>query len=233
MEFHVLTLFPELFHQFLATSIVGRAHGTDQVITRLWNIRDYTADKHRTVDDTPYGGGPGMIMKIEPIHATLQAIHKLYGTNEHHLQKTVVLSARGNIYIQKKAREYASLKRLVLICGRYEGIDQRVADHLADEEIAIGQYVLTGGEIAAMAVMESVIRLIPDVLGNPDSLIEESFAKLPTPRSPALPAGQFTHSGEYPQYTKPENYKGWGVPDILLSGNHEAIARWRLSNIHR
>ena len=209
--FDVLTLFPESFESYLHASILGRAHENKLIDTRLWNIRDYTSDKHNTVDDTPYGGGAGMVMQIEPIDKALADVRKERGADTH---KTVVLSARGAPFTQQKAKEYSALDSLTLICGRYEGIDQRVADYLADEEISIGPYVLAGGEIPALVVIESVARLLPDVLGNAESLTEESF-------------GDNSSRVEYPQYTKPQDYNGWKVPDVLLSGNNEEIRAWR------
>jgi len=230
MKFTILTLFPEAIAPYLDASIIGRAQAAGAIETRLVNIRDFTSDAHKTVDDTPYGGGAGMVMKIEPIDKALASLGKKKG------RKIVVLSARGQQFTQAKASEYAALDELVLICGRYEGIDQRVADHLADEEISIGPYVLAGGEIAALAVVEATARLIPGVLGNEESLSEESYNPPLTPplsgrghspdkgRSPAEQEGGVL---EYPQYTKPAEYNGWPVPEILLSGNHEEIRRWR------
>lgn len=234
MNFNVLTLFPEVFEPYLSTSILGTAHQKGLIDVNLIQIRDYATDKHRTVDDTPYGGGPGMVMKVEPIAKALDEIKKL----DIKKLRTVVLSARGERFTQQKAEEYAKLDELVLICGRYEGIDQRVADYLADEEISIGPYVLAGGELAALVVMEAAARLIPGVLGNPESLEEESYVAHPlgkggkggllvdnkTPSSSPLPGGETT---EYPQFTRPEDYNGWKVPEVLLSGNHEEIRKWR------
>ena len=217
MRFDVLTLFPEVFHPYFEASILGRGQTAGLVRFGAHNIRDYARDKHKTVDDTPYGGGPGMIMKIEPIHKALEAV-KLQK------YKIVVLSARGEQFTQARARAYAAFDQLILICGRYEGIDQRVADHLADEEISIGPYVLAGGEAAAMAVIEATARLIPGVLGNEESLVEESYARSLLLRESSPPAER---SGEYPQYTRPEVYRGWKVPEVLLSGNHEEIKKWR------
>lgn len=211
MRFDVLTIFPEVFPAYLDASILGRVREAKLIETQIWNIRDFATDKHKTVDDTPYGGGPGMVMKVGPIDRMLRAIE------ENRKQKTenrriVVLSARGEQFTQAKAAEYAQLDQLVLICGRYEGIDQRVADHLADEEVSIGPYVLAGGEIAALTVIEATARLLPGVLGNEESLLEESHSST---------------SAEYPQYTKPDDYNGWKVPEVLLSGNHGEIKKWR------
>jgi len=207
VQFEILTIFPEVFPAYIQASILGRAEKAHLTTTRVWNIRDYAQDKHKTTDDTPYGGGAGMVMKVEPIDLTLKAIR-------HEVKvKTIVLSARGKQFTQAKAAEYAKLDQLILICGRYEGIDQRVADHLADEEISVGPYVLAGGELAALTVVEATARLLPGVLGNEASLAEESYSSVGTV--------------EYPHYTKPETYQGWDVPEVLLSGNHAEIQQWR------
>lgn len=218
MRFDILTLFPESVEPYLASSILGRAKKTGLIETQTWNIRDYATDKHSVTDDTPYGGGAGMVMKIEPIDLALQAVT---ASKEINKKKIIVLSARGEQFTQEKAQALAQFDQLVFICGRYEGIDQRVADNLADEEISIGPYVLAGGELPALIVLEAVARLIPGVLGNPESLKEESFS---SPTSYNLPATSYV---EYPQYTKPEDYKGWKVPEVLLSGNHANIEAWR------
>ncbi len=219
MRFDFLALFPEIIDLYANASILGRARQNNLISVHAWSIRDYALDKHRTVDDTPYGGGAGMVMKIEPIDNTLAALASETRNQKIEKKKILVLSARGKQFTQALAKEYAKLDQLILICGRYEGIDQRVADHLADEEISVGPYVLAGGELAALIVTEAVARLLPGVLGNPKSLAEESFTT-----NYQL---QTTNSVEYPHYTKPVNYKGWPVPDVLLSGNHEDIRRWR------
>jgi len=221
MRFDVITLFPEVFEPYLSASILGSARENRLLTTMFWQLRDFANDKHRTVDDTPYGGGAGMVMKVEPIDRALQAIEDARReTRETRVTRTVLLAARGEQFTQVKAHEYAELDGLTLICGRYEGVDQRVADHLADEELSIGPYVLAGGELAALVVIEAVARLIPGVLGNPESLTEESFV-VTSNESPV------TSSVEYPQYTKPDEYRGWQVPEVLRSGNHEEIRQWR------
>ena len=210
MRVDILTLFPEVFQPYASTSILGRAVKENHIDLHIWNIRDFTEDMHKTVDDTPYGGGAGMVMKIEPIHKALLAIESEHKSSS---RKIFVLSARGKQFSQQYATEYSKLDHLILICGRYEGIDQRVADYLADGELSVGPYVLAGGELGALIITEAVARLLPGVLGNPASLAEES------------------HSAEgvieAPQYTKPELYNSWKVPDVLLSGNHADIAVWR------
>jgi tRNA (guanine37-N1)-methyltransferase len=217
MQFNILTIFPEIFSTYLDASILGRAQTEKLIAIGLHNIRDHADDKHNTVDDTPYGGGAGMVMKIKPIDGALASIKQNSTTKLK--QRTIVLSARGKRFDQQKAEDYAELDQLNLICGRYEGIDQRVANHLADEELSIGSYVLNGGEVAAMVVLEAVSRLIPGVLKNPESLKEESYSS----QSPEHSNTQI----EYPQYTRPEEYKGWKVPEILLSGDHAKIQQWR------
>ena len=250
MQFDILTIFPEIFPAYLETSILGRAQKDKLVGFGIHNIRDFAEDKHNTVDDTPYGGGAGMVLKIEPIAKALDSIKndKIQNPKSKSnlndkmsndlLRRTVVLAARGEQFTQAKAEEYSKLDQLTLICGRYEGIDQRVADHLADEELSIGPYVLNGGEVAALTVIEAVARLVPGVLGNPESLKEESYAlKEPQTTShrqgygrQALGSGRSASRIEYPQYTKPEDYKGWRVPNVLLSGDHAKIKRWREGN---
>ncbi len=227
MTFHVLTIFPGMFRGFLEETMMRRAIEAGVAKVNLVDIRDYATDKHRTTDDTPYGGGPGMVMKVEPIYRALQALDGQAGDSRQQAvgtRRTVLLSARGKQFTQSIAEAYAKLGSLTLICGRYEGVDQRVADHLCDEELSIGPYVLSGGEVAAMAVIETVARLLPGFLGNPESLKEESF----TPGLPCeAPSGGEERTGEYPQYTKPEDFFGWNVPTVLVSGNHAKIEEWR------
>jgi len=221
MKFNVLTLFPEVFSPYLSVSVLGHAAEKGLIESEIVDIRDFTTDKHKTVDDTPYGGGPGMIMKIEPIHSALASLgHSQPGSRTN---RTVVLAARGEAFTQQTAHELASFDELTLICGRYEGIDQRVADNLADTELSIGPYVLAGGELGALVVIEAVARLIPGVLGNPESLTEESYGV----NLPHTDKNTEKKQVEYPQYTNPADYNGWKVPDVLLSGNHSAISDWR------
>jgi tRNA (guanine37-N1)-methyltransferase len=217
MQFNVLTIFPEVFEPYLDVSVIGRGKEDGLLDVDIYNIRDHATDKHNTVDGTPYGGGPGMVLKVGPIDETLSAI-KQKGRKG----RTIVLSAKGEQFTQRKAEEYAKIDDLTLICGRYEGIDQRVMDNLADEELSIGPYVLAGGELGALVVIEAVSRLIPGVLGNQDSLAEETF----TSKTDERLSNQVLYK-EYPQYTKPEEYKGWKVPEVLLSGNHDKIRKWR------
>jgi tRNA (guanine37-N1)-methyltransferase len=211
MRFDIITVFPKIFNSYFDESIVKRAKEKKLIEINVHNLRDYAANKRRTVDDTPYGGGAGMIMKIEPIYEAVKNIKKKEKT------RVVLFSAKGKRYTQKDAVRLSKYDSLIFICGRYEGVDERVAENIADEEISIGEFVLTGGEIPAMILTDSISRLLPGVLGNPDSLTEESFDK-----------GKKIL--EYPQYTKPEDFNGWKVPKVLLSGNHRKVEEWRRKN---
>lgn len=216
MIFNIITIFPGIFDSYFAESIVSRAQKKGVVEIKVHNLRDWTTDKHKTTDDTPYGGGAGMVMKVEPIYKCVNAIkeerRKKKEENESST-RTILFSAKGKKYTQADARRLAKYNNLILICGRYEGVDERVARHIADEEISVGDYVLTGGEIPAMILVDSVTRLIPGVLGNTESAKLESHSE----------SGYLEH----PQYTKPEEFKGWKVPKTLLSGNHKEIEKWR------
>ncbi len=209
MRIDILTLFPEMFQGPFDDSIIKRAREAGRVAIHLHNIRDYATDKHRTTDDYPFGGGPGMVMKPEPLFASLEAVLAETPPVE---RRVVLMSPQGRLFRQSIAEELAALPHLVLICGHYEGVDERVRQHLVDDEVSIGDYVLTGGEIPAMVVVDAVVRLLPGVLGRPDSTAEESHT-----------------SGllEYPQYTRPAEFRGWGIPEVLRSGNHAAIRNWR------
>jgi len=190
-------------------SIVKRAKERGLVDLVIHNIRDHTHDRHHTVDDYPYGGGPGMVLKPEPIFEAVEAIKQQFNLGEIPI---ILLSPRGRLFSQQIARELAPHSHIMLICGHYEGVDERVHEHLATDEISVGDYVLSGGELAAMIMVDAVVRLIPGVLGSPTSLNSDSHTD-----------GLL----EYPQYTRPQIYRGWPVPSVLLSGNHEEIARWR------
>jgi tRNA (guanine37-N1)-methyltransferase len=206
MIFHVITIFPKIFDSYFSESIIKRARDKKLVEIKIHNLRDYTTNKHKTVDDTPYGGGAGMVLKVEPIHKCLKAIKS---------KKTriILFSAKGKRYTQADAKRLKKYENIIMICGRYEGVDERVAKYLADEEISIGEYVLTGGEIPAMAVVDSITRLVPGALGNAQSPKNESFSK--------------KSYLEHPQYTKPAEYNKWKVPEVLLGGNHKEIDIWR------
>lgn len=224
MRFDILTIFPGMFDSYFGESIVKRAQESGRVSIVVHDIRSFTADKHHKTDDTPYGGGAGMVMKVEPIWNALQAIgmgsgeSKMENTSTFHIphSRIILLSAKGKKFRQEDARRLSRYERIVLICGRYEGVDERVAEHIADEELSIGDFVLTGGELPAMVVVDAVARLVPGVLGNERSAETESH------REPGYL--------EYPQYTKPDVFNGWSVPEVLLGGNHAEIEAWRLKH---
>lgn len=205
MHIDVVTLFPQLFEPHLETSLLGKAVEQGTVSVALHDLRDHGLGKHRSVDDTPYGGGAGMVMRPEPI---FEAVEKLKRGDSY----IVLLSPRGTVFRHEVAARLGRLDHLILICGRYEGVDERVSLHLCDEEVSIGDFVLAGGELAALVVIEAVTRFVPGVLGNPGSLESESHA-----------AGVL----EYPQYTRPADFRGWKVPDVLVSGHHAEVERWR------
>lgn len=205
MQIHIITLFPGVFTGYLTESIIKRAQEKGAVNIRVVNLRDYTHDRHRTADDRPYGGGSGMVLKAAPLFEAVEALKTPAST-------VILLSPRGELLNQKKAEYLSQKDHLIFLCGHYEGVDERVSSALVDEEISIGDYILTGGELAAMVAADSVIRLIPGVLGDPDSSVNESFSR-----------GRL----EYPQYTRPVEYRGMTVPSVLLSGDHGEVARWR------
>jgi tRNA (guanine37-N1)-methyltransferase len=208
--FHVLTIFPEFFRGVFDHGVIQRAREADLIEIRVHDLRDWTHDRHKTVDDRPFGGGEGMLLKAGPIFEAVESIWPERGP----LQKVALLSAQGEKYDQALAREFSGLDELLLICGRYEGVDERVAGHLADEEISVGDFVLSGGELAAAIVIDSVARLREGVLGNQQSAVAESFGE----------------NGllDCPQYTRPAEFRGWKAPEVLLGGNHEQIRQWRL-----
>jgi len=210
MQIDILTTLPSMFTGPLTESILARAQKKGLVSVSVHDLRQWTTDAHKTTDDRPYGGGPGMVMMIEPIDTALKALHAKKGTPR---ELIILTSAKGELYTQSTAKAYVQYKRLVFICGHYEGVDERVAQLLVDKEVRIGDYVLTGGEIPTMVMVDSIVRLLPGALGDDESVKEESHS------SP----GYF----EYPQYTRPEEYKGMKVPEVLLSGNHANISTWR------
>lgn len=205
----VITLFPEILQGALEHSILGRAQDRGLAHIVLHQLRDYALDKHRTVDEKPYGGGPGMLLKCEPIFRCIEAVQAL----DEKPGRVVLFSPGGEVFRQPRAVEYSQLDRLILLCGHYEGFDERVREHLVHDELSIGDFVLTNGAIPALLVIDAVVRLLPGVVGNESSTAEESFA-----------TGNFV---EGPQYTRPEEFRGWRVPQVLLSGNHAEIAAWR------
>lgn len=211
MRFDLITLFPSLFDSFLQESLIGKALESKAFEVGIIDIRDFTADRHRTADDRPFGGGPGMVLKPEPVAGAIK--HALVGRENPEESLVVLLTPSGRPLTQARVEKLAELDHLVLVCGRYEGVDDRISRILVDEEISVGDYVLSGGEIPAMVVMEAVTRLLPGVLGKMESTEEETF------RNGLL---------EYPQYTRPRVFQDIAVPDVLLSGDHAAIRAWRL-----
>ncbi|MDP2729434.1 MAG: tRNA (guanosine(37)-N1)-methyltransferase TrmD [Dehalococcoidales bacterium] len=213
MRIDILTLFPEMFQSVLGSAIFKRASDRKLVKIVVHNIRDYTHDKHRTVDDYPFGGGAGMVLKPEPIFEAVEAAKAgAYPGEEDGDLPVILLTPQGRLFSQRIAQELSGKSRLILICGHYEGVDERIREHLATDEISLGDYVLSGGELAAMVVIDAVVRLVPGVLGSAASPVDDSHA-----------AGLL----EYPQYTRPPVFRGWAVPEVLLSGNHALIAGWR------
>ncbi len=208
MQIEIATLFPEMCEAVLSESIIGRARKAGAIEVHCHNIRDYTLDKHRRVDDTPYGGGMGMVMQAEPIYRCWQAVCEQLGERPH----TIYLSPQGSVLTQGKARDLSKMSSLFLLCGHYEGVDQRILDKIVDEEISIGDYVLTGGELPALVLTDAVARMCSGVLSAAICFEEESH---------------FSGLLEYPQYTRPEIWEGEAVPPVLLSGHHLNISRWR------
>ncbi len=211
MKFHVLTIFPEFFAGPFDHGVIRRAAAAGRLEIQVHDLRNWTYDRHRTVDDRPFGGGEGMLLKPEPIFEAVETVFPERRAG----RKVILLSAQGRRFDQSVARELARLEDLLLICGRYEGVDERVAAHLADEEISVGDFILSGGELAAAVIVDTVARLLPGVLGNEDSTRNESFGE--------------ENEGllDCPQYTRPAEFRGWTVPDVLMGGNHEEIRRWR------
>ena len=214
MRFHLLTIFPDFFTGPFSHGVVARARDSGKLDLAIHDLRQWTHDRHRTVDDRCFGGGAGMLMKPAPIFEAVEAIFA--PTREERLtkgQRVVLLTPQGSLFTQATARRYATCSELLLICGRYEGVDERVAEHLADEELSIGDYVLSGGELAAAIVIDATARLLPGVLGNDESAVDESFEQ--------------TGILDFPQWTRPADFRGWPVPEVLQNGNHADIRRWR------
>jgi tRNA (guanine37-N1)-methyltransferase len=209
MKIDVLTLFPEMFSGVFGHSILHKAAEKSAVQYNVVNFRDYADNKHQTVDDYPYGGGAGMVLKPQPLFDAVAALKEQAASNE---TRVILLCPQGKRYDQKTAEEYAKEKHLIFVCGHYEGYDERIREHVVTDEISIGDYVLTGGELGAMVVIDSVVRLLPEVLGNEESHMKDSFS---------------TGLLEHPHYTRPSDFRGMKVPDVLLSGNHKLIEEWR------
>ena len=216
MEFDVFTLLPEVFPSYLESSILQRASQRGLIDVRVHNIRDWATEKHHVTDDEPYGGGGGMVMKVEPVFAAVESVLGPLASKEERAAGSscpiILLTPQGRVFDQGVARELARQPRLALICGRYEGFDERIREHLATDQISIGDYVLTGGELPALILIDAVARLLPGVLGDPNGPFNDSHAE-----------GLL----EYPHYTRPPEFRGWDVPEVLLSGNHARIAKWR------
>jgi tRNA (guanine37-N1)-methyltransferase len=241
MKYDVVTIFPEFFAGPLNYGIVRRAREAGLIDIRVHDLRQFTNDRHRTVDDRPFGGGEGMVLKPEPLFRAVEtilsdttpgAMETADPRNRDHNTAVVLLSASGKKFTQETAQRLAGLARIILLCGRYEGVDERVAEHLATDEISVGDFVLSGGELPAAMVIDAVTRLLPGALGNEASSLHESFApgpKIATARdrsareSPERPSVLL----DYPHYTRPADFRGWKVPEVLLSGDHEGIRRWR------
>jgi len=211
MLIDIITIFPEVCKPYLDSSILGIAQEKGKLEIHLHNLRDYTLDKHRKVDDRPFGGGPGMILTPEPVFRAVEAI-KQTADGRRQTAKVILLTPQGKTLNQKLAEKLSKRKHLILICGRYEGVDERVRESLVDEEISIGDYILSGGELAALVLTDSLARLLPGVLGHKDSNVRESFSN---------------NLLEYPQYTRPADFRGLRVPQVLLSGDHKKIEEWR------
>jgi len=209
MIFRIVTIFPDFFDGPFRHGVLARAAEAGLIEIRLYDLRDWTKDRHRTVDDRPFGGGEGMLLKAEPLFDAVESIWPQRKPD----QRVILLSPQGRKFEQQTAVRLSACRELLLICGRYEGVDERVVEHLADEELSIGDYVLSGGELAAAVVVDSIARLLPGVLGNQDSAVRESFVE--------------EHLLDCPQYTRPADFRGWKAPEVLLSGNHEEIRKWR------
>lgn len=245
MRFDLITIFPDFFSGPLDFGIVRRAREAGLIETHIHDLRTFTRDRHRTVDDRPFGGGEGMVLKPEPLFEAVESLLGAEGPSGAPGIATVLLSAAGRLFDQRTARRFAQLDRIVLICGRYEGVDERVAEHLATDEISIGDFVLSGGELAAAMVIDAVTRLIPGALGNEDSAVNESFSEEHMFASEHISQEQISEDHrsptagktpratnpstllDFPHYTRPASFRGWHVPQVLLSGNHEQIRAWR------
>jgi len=209
VKFHIVTIFPEFFRGPFEHGVIQKAREAGLIDIQVHDLRTWTYDRHRTVDDRPFGGGEGMLLKAAPIFEAVEAIWP----ERNEASRVILLSAQGKKFDQGKAREFSGLRELLLICGRYEGVDERVAEHLADEELSIGDYVLSGGELAAAVVVDAVARLQAGVLGNETSSVDESFGE--------------ARLLDWPQYTRPAEFRGWRVPEVLIGGNHEEVRKWR------
>ena len=228
VKFDIITIFPKIFDSYFSETILNRAQKKGWIEIKTHDLRQWTEDNHKSVDDSPYGGGPGMVLKIEPIYKAVQFLKSKIKNQKSKLKgkskkvRVILFSAKGKPYAQEDARRLAQYEQIIMICGRYEGVDERVSEHIADEELSVGNFVLTGGEIPAMIVVDTVSRLIPGVLGKKESLEEESFSEVISDKCSVISSYL-----EYPQYTRPEEFNGWKVPEVLLSGDHKKIEEWR------
>lgn len=231
MRFDIVTIFPDFFDGPLDYGVVARARETHLIEVEVNDLREFTYDRHRTVDDRPFGGGEGMVLKPEPLFEAVESISKQAGAATGGGTAVVLLSASGRLFRQETARRFAALEHLILLCGRYEGVDERVAEHLATDEVCVGDFVLSGGELPAAMIVDAVTRLLPGALGNEASAVEESFSpdELSVIRSESSAPREGSGSGilDFPHYTRPAKFRDWAVPEVLLSGNHEQIRRWR------
>jgi tRNA (guanine37-N1)-methyltransferase len=233
MRFDLVTIFPEFFAGPLQHGIVRRAQETGLISVNVQDLREFTKDRHRTVDDRPFGGGEGMVLKPEPL---FQAVEKLLGHSVGDAGSSggsgdpetaiVLMSAAGKLFRQETARRYAKLSRVIFICGRYEGVDERVAEHLATEEVSVGDFVLSGGELPAVMILDAVTRLLPGALGNEDSSVNESFSEMSVAEVGSAADGVKALL-DFPHYTRPAEFRGWSVPEVLIGGNHAEVAKWR------
>jgi tRNA (guanine37-N1)-methyltransferase len=238
MRFDLVTIFPEFFAGPLQHGIVRRAQETGLISVNVQDLREFTKDRHRTVDDRPFGGGEGMVLKPEPL---FQAVESLLGRSvgaagtscssgagsDDPGTAIVLMSAAGKLFRQETARRYAKLSRVIFICGRYEGVDERVAEHLATEEVSVGDFVLSGGELPAVMILDAVTRLLPGALGNEDSTVNESFAEMSVVEIEANSESRVKALLDFPHYTRPAEFRGWNVPEVLIGGNHAEVAKWR------
>src|SRR3954470_11025078 len=229
MQFEIITIFPDFFRGPLDYGIVRRAREAGLIEVALRDLREFTHDKHRTVDDRPFGGGEGMVLKVEPIFECVEALgvtpkHKRLAT-----ETVILLSPQGRMFDQGVAEELSHCERVVMICGRYEGVDERVAEELADREVSVGDFVMSGGELGAAIIVDAVTRLLPGALGNEASNKQESFSSASAAVNEGVPSSTCSSNGllDYPHYTRPVEFRGMGVPDVLSSGNHDQIRKWR------
>jgi len=232
MRFDIITIFPDFFRGPLDYGVLRRAREQKLVNIEIHDLRAFTHDRHQTVDDRPFGGGEGMVLKPQPIFECIESLG--IRSREHRLlpdarETVILLSAQGRLLHQREAEAFAELEQMVLICGRYEGVDERVAEHIADREISVGDFVLSGGELGAAIIVDVVARLIPGVLGNEASAQQESFSSIVKPSQDGAPDSTCGSGGllDYPHYTRPADFRGWTVPEVLSSGNHDEIRRWR------